>query len=123
MQISKTKLKFNSKRKTNPIVDEALKLALKNKAWLPIAKIIAGPRRRYSKVNLSLIDSKTTAGDTVVVVGKVLASGDVTKKLRICSLAFSSSAVEKLKKSKSEIVSLSEEIKKNPKAEGLKLIN
>lgn len=122
MEISKRKIKFDSKRKTNPEVAEALSLALKHKNWLPIAKIIASSRRRYAKVNLSQIESKTTAGDTVVVIGKVLGSGDITKKVRICSFGFSKSALDKLKKSKSETVSLLEEIKKNTKAEGLKII-
>ena len=121
--VSKTKVKFNAKRKTHPEVVEALKLALKNKNWLVIAKKIASSRRKYAKVNLSDIEEKTTAGDTVIVIGKVLGTGDVTKKVRICAFSFSKSALDKLKKTKSEIVSITEEIKKNPKAEGLKLIN
>ena len=120
--ISKTKLKFDAKRKTNPAVSETLNLALKSKSWLPIAKIIAASRRKYAKINLKDIEKKTTAGDTVVIVGKVLGSGDVTKKVRVCALGFSKSALDKLKKSKSEIVSIAEEIKKNPKAEGIKII-
>jgi len=120
--ISKTKIKFNLKRKTNPEVSETLALALKNKNWLQIAKIISSSRRKYSKVNLLDIEKQTTTGDTVIVVGKVLGQGDVSKKIRVCALGFSKSALEKLKKTKSEVVSISEEIKKNSKAEGLKLI-
>ena len=120
--ISKTTIKFNAKRKTNPLVSDTLNLALKNKNWLPIAKTIASSRRKYSSVNLSEIDRQTTAGDTVVVIGKVLGSGDISKKVRVCAFGFSSSALEKLKKSKSEPVSILEEIKKNTKAEGLKII-
>ncbi len=122
MEISKTKIKFNAKRKTNPEVTETLNLALKNKGWLSIARKIASSRRKYSKINLADIEEKTSAGDTVVVIGKVLGSGDVSKKVRICSFGFSKSALDKLKKTKSEPVSLIEEIKKNPKAEGIKLI-
>lgn len=121
--ISKTKIKFNAKRKTNPIVSDTLNLALKNKSWLPIAKKIASSRRKYSKVNLSDIEAKTSAGDTVIIIGKVLGSGDITKKVRVCAFNFSKSALDKLKKSKSEIVSVMEEIKKNPKAEGIKIIS
>lgn len=120
--ISKTKIKFNAKRKTNPEVSETLSLALKQKNWLQFAKIIGSSRRKYSKVNLSNIENQTTTGDTVIIIGKVLGKGDVSKRIRVCALGFSKSALEKLKKTKSEVVSISEEIKKNPKAEGLKLI-
>jgi len=121
--ISKTKIKFNSKRKTNPEVAETLSAALKNKGWLKIAKLIASPRRKYSEVNLSEINKLTTAGDTVIIVGKVLSSGDLTKKVRICSFNSSAKVVDKIKASKSELVSILDEIKKNPKGEGLKLIS
>jgi large subunit ribosomal protein L18e len=120
--ISKTKIKLDAKRKTNPETSGALRFALKSKSWLPVAKLISSPTRKYSKINLSDIDKKTTAGDTVLVVGKVLGSGDVSKRIRIAAFGFSKSAVEKLKKAKSEYVSISEEIKKNPKAEGLKIL-
>ncbi len=122
-KVSKTKIKFNLKKKTNPEVSEAISLALKNKGWLAIAKRISSSRRMYSKVNLSEIEAQTSAGDTVVVIGKVLGNGDVTKKVRICSFGFSKSALDKLRKTKSEPVSIAEEIKKNPKAEGIKVIN
>lgn len=120
---SKTKIKFNLKKKTNPEVVEALKVALKNKNWLLIAKKISSSRRKYSKVNLSEIDKETTAGDTAIVIGKVLGEGEITKKVRICSFGFSSSVRDKLKKTKSEAVSIVEEINKNPKAEGLKIFD
>lgn len=122
MEISKRKVKFTKERKTDQKVIDALNLALKNKNWLPIAKIIGASRRKYSKINISDIESKTATGDTVIVVGKVLGEGEITKKVRVCAFSFSKSALDKLKKSKSEVVSILEEIRQNPKAQGLKLI-
>jgi ribosomal protein L18E len=123
MKVSKTKIKFNAKRKTNPLVSHTLALALKNKGWLNVAKLLAGPRRKYSKINLSEIDEVTTEGDTVIIVGKVLSSGELKKRIRICSLGFSASALDKLKKVKAEVVTIADEIKKNPKGEGIKIIS
>ena len=120
--ISHTKLKVRIKRKTNPEIDQILRLALKNKNWESIAKVLSGPTRQHSSVNLSLIDKQTTPGDTVIIPGKVLSQGEITKKVRICSIGISAGAKEKLKKTKSEYVSIMEEIKKNPKAQGLKII-
>ena len=57
----------------------------------------------------------------VIITGKVLGSGNLNKKIRICSMSFSESAKRKLK-GKSEMVSVSDEVKKNPKAEGVKIL-
>jgi len=120
--ISRTKIKFRSRKKTNSSLVETIQLALKNKNWEKIAKILSSSTRNYSSINLSEIEKQTKAGDTVVIPGKVLSLGDLTKKVRICALSISKTAEEKLKSSKSEFVYISEEIKKNPKAEGLKVL-
>jgi len=122
MTLSQTKFKVRIQRKTNPTIVELLRLARKNKAWLGLGKIISGSTRLYSSVNLGDIDSQTKAGDTVVIPGKVLSSGNLTKKVRICSLSISSSAKEKLKDTKSEYASIIDEIKGNSKATGVKII-
>src|SRR3989344_7211963 len=98
MNLSKTKIKFNLKKKTKPSVVAAINLARKQKGWLLVAKALSSSTRKYLKINLSDIDSQTKEGDTVIVIGKVLGSGNVTKKVRLCALGFSTSAVEKLKK-------------------------
>lgn len=121
-KLSNTKLKFRIKRKTNPAVVEAIMLAKKNKAWNKLAKILSGSARKYSSVNLSDIDKESKAGDTIIVPGKVLALGELTKKVKICSLSLSNSAKEKLKASKSEFSSIADEIKRNTKAEGVKIL-
>lgn len=122
METSKTRIKSRLKKKTNPVLVETIKLAMKNSAWLPLAKKLSFPSRKLASVNLSRIEEKTSPGDTVLIPGKVLSSGEISKKIRVCALFFSASAKEKLKKTKSEIVSLAEEIKKNPRAEGIKII-
>ena len=121
--ISKTKIKKHLRNKTNPALVVTIALASKHKPWLPIAKLLAGSTRSYASVNLNEIEKKTTTGDTILVPGKVLSAGEVLKKIRVCALGFSSAAREKLKKTKSEIVSIAEEIKINPKAEGIKVLS
>jgi len=122
-KISKTKIKEHLRKKTNPELVETIRLASKSKSWMPIAKQLANSTRKQSSVNLDEINKKTTAGDTVLVLGKVLAVGELTKKVRICSLGISKSARDKLKSSKSEAVTILEEIKKNTRAEGLKILS
>ena len=120
--ISLTHIKEKSKRKTNPSLSTAILLARKQKNWISIAHKLSGPTRVFTSINLNQIDSQTKAGDTIIVVGKILSSGKLTKKVRICALSISNQAKDKLKDTKSEFVHISEEIKKNPKAEGLKVL-
>ena len=120
--LSKTKIKERTRRKTNPYLEETIRLALKHENWIPVAKILSGATRNQGSINLSQIEEKTKVGDTVLILGKVLSEGNITKKIRICSLSISSAAREKLKSSKSEFATIMEEIKKNPKAEGVKVI-
>ncbi|MBU0466649.1 MAG: 50S ribosomal protein L18e [Nanoarchaeota archaeon] len=121
-KLSKTKLKSRTKKKTNPVLVETLNAAIKNPSWKEVSKLLSTPTRRYSSVNLFEIDKQTKAGDTVIIPGKVLSKGEMTKKVRICALSISEKAKEKLKPTKSEIVSILEEITKNKKAEGIKII-
>jgi large subunit ribosomal protein L18e len=121
-QLSKTKLKARIAGKTSPNVAAALMLALKNPAWMKYAKLLSASARKYPSINLSEIDNHSSMGDTIFVPGKVLSAGELNKKVKICSFGISAPAKEKLKKTRSIWVYVLEEIKSNPKAEGLKVI-
>lgn len=120
--ISITHIKKKANRKTNTILAETILAARKQKQWLKIAHILSGATRKYSSVNLNEINSQAKEGDTLLILGKVLSLGNLTKKLRISALSISHSANEKLKASKSKFVSILDEIKENPKMEGVKII-
>lgn len=119
---SKTTLGKRVTRKSDSRIVETLIAAKNNKSWQHVAQKLSGSRRRYPSVNLEFLETHTKEGDTVIIIGKVLGVGTLHKKVRIGALAFSASARAKLKQSKSEIVSLIEEIKKNPRAEGVRII-
>ena len=119
---SKTQLAKRIQRKNNPDLVETLFACKKNEAWLEIGKIISSSRRNLISVNLEKINKETKEGDTVIIPGKVLSQGLIDKKIKIVALGFSKMAREKLRESKSEILLLTEEINKNPKAEGIKII-
>ncbi len=119
---SKTEIKKRKRRKTNSELVETINLANKNEGWRNVASKISMSRRQESSMNLFEIDKISKEGDTVVICGKVLGLGSLSKKIRICALQFSESARAKVKSSKGEIVMLSEEIKKNPKAHGVKIL-
>ncbi len=121
--ISKKKLKDRIRNKTNPSLAETIKLAMKNEKWISVARALSGSTNKQSSLNLYEIDLQAKAGDTVLVLGKVLSQGELSKKIVICALSASEKAKTKIKESKSEFVYLIDEIKKNHKAEGIKVLS
>ncbi len=119
---SKTKIEKQMKKKTNALLVKTILLAKKNNKWLEVAKILSGPRKRWINMNLEEIDKQTQDGEKVVIPGKVLSQGEITKKIKIVALDFSERAREKLLKSKREISSIIEEIQKNPETKGIKIL-
>lgn len=119
---SKTKIDKQIRRKTSSELVETIIKAKKNKAWLEVASILSSPRRRKIDVNLDRIDKESKEGDTVIVPGKVLGDGEISKKISIAALSFSEQAREKLQEKKCKIFNLIEEIKSNPKGDGIKII-
>ena len=122
MVISKTAINKRIPRKGDSYIVDTLFLAKNSKKWQNIAQIVSGSRRKYSAVNLDRIEKESSDRNIIIVPGKVLGSGNLTKKLRICALYFSKSAINKIKQSKGEAVKIIDEIKKNPNAEGVKLL-
>jgi len=120
--ISKTKIEKKLRRKTNTELVQSIIASKKNEAWLRASQMISIPRRKRLSVNLEEINQVAKDGEIIVVPGKVLSIGEVDKKIKICSLGFSQTALDKLKKSKIETSTISDEIKKNPSAKNIHLI-
>jgi large subunit ribosomal protein L18e len=114
--------------KTNPeiieLIKELKKASIENKVnvWKAIAEKLESPRRNWSEVNLSKLSRYIPENAVVVVPGKVLASGQLDKKLTIAAFSFSEQAKKKIAKAKGEILSIRELISKNPKGSNIKII-
>jgi large subunit ribosomal protein L18e len=122
MAKTKAKIEKQLRKKTNSELVETIIAAKKNKAWNSIAGILSGPRRKRININLKEIDKEAKEGETIIVPGKVLSDGELKKKIKIAAFSFSEKAMEKLLKSKTEVLSILDEIKKNPGAKGTKVI-
>lgn len=119
---SKTKISKQENKKTNPELVKTLRLAKKNKEWLEVASILAGSRDNWKNLNLNDLEKNAKEGETILVAGKVLGDGELTKKLKIVAFNFSESAREKILKVKGEVIEMIDEIKKNPSAKGMRKI-
>jgi len=117
--ISKTQINKRKLKKRNPEVVETIELANDN-GLLELAKRLSGPLRLYSKINLDELNK--IDGDKVMVVGKVLGQGEVDRKMNVSALGFSESALDKLKRAGCEVKTIKQELKDNPKLEGVEVI-
>lgn len=113
---------------TNPylkqLVEDLKSKYYKNKTeiWLAVAEKLENPRRKKVEVNLSDIERNTNKGETVIVPGVVLSSGELTKPITIAAWRFSSVAKEKIKKSKGKVLTIEELVKENPKGTDIKIL-
>jgi len=119
---SKTLIKKQTERKTNPELVKTIFAAKKYQAWFNVAEILSGPRNKRVNLNLEEIGKNIKEGKIIVVPGKVLSQGDIIKKLNLVALSFSEKARDKLLKSNCKISSILDEIKKNPDAKGVKVL-
>ena len=113
---------------TNPnllgLITELKKQSIEKKIplWKRIATDLERPTRNRRIVNLSKIDRYAKENETIIVPGKVLAGGALNQKLTIAAFKFSGSAKEKIEKSGSKIVQLSELLKEDPKGKKIRII-
>jgi len=94
----------------------------KTEIWLAVAEKLENPRRKKVEINLADIDRNTEKGQTVVVPGIVLSSGDLTKSVTVAAWRFSEVAKDKIKKSKGKILTIGELVKENPKGTDVKIL-
>lgn len=116
MKISKRKINGRMKKKTNPILAQAIFIAKKNNQEL--AKELSKPTRQQAKINVGRLNEAKS--DVVLIAGKVLSSGEISKKLKVYALGFSAGAKEKLKKAGCEMKTIIEVLKTLKKGEKLK---
>ena len=108
----------------NPDKQELLKKlwSTKRRIWRTVAKKLSNRRKDNVIVNLGRINKLANPNETIVVPGKVLASGDLDKKIILAAYAFSNDCEEKVKKAKGECISIQKLMEKNPEGNNVKII-
>jgi large subunit ribosomal protein L18e len=82
--------------------------------WREVAEKLSKPSRQSISVNLSRIDRCTEKNSTIVVPGKVLASGTLNHAVTVAAFAASDKAKEKLAAAKAKYLTITELLEKNP---------
>jgi large subunit ribosomal protein L18e len=110
--------------KTNPeltkIIKELKTVSIKNnvKIWKKVATELEKPTRKRRHVNLYKIEKLTKDGETIIVPGKVLGTGELTKQVKVAAWEFSEQAQSKIK----DQLTIQNLIKENPKGRNIKII-
>ena len=114
--------------KTNPslnrLIEDLKALSREHGApiWRDIADRLARRRRHWSEVNLSRVSRAAKEGETVVVPGVLLGSGDLTKPVTIATYRASAGAREKVAKAGGKVVGLRDLVASNPKGSGVRIV-
>lgn len=90
--------------------------------WRRVAGELSRPRRQKVEVNLCRIEEIAPEDATVVVPGKVLGSGSVSRKLTVAAFAFSGSARKLIGAAGGRAVSIDSLHKSNPDGRGIVIL-
>lgn len=90
--------------------------------WRAVAVELERSTRQRRGVNISRIERFVKDGDIVLVPGKVLGSGTLTKRLTVAAFSFSSGARAQVERLKGSCVSILDLARVNPSGKNVRLI-
>ncbi|HID71518.1 MAG TPA: 50S ribosomal protein L18e [Thermoplasmata archaeon] len=115
-------------KKTNPELQQLIQLLRKKShehqapIWKDLAKRLGRSRKEWPSINVSRLEKHLSEGQVVVVPGKLLGSGELTKPFTVGAFKFSKKAREKIIKAGGTCVSIEELAEKNPKGSNIRIM-
>jgi large subunit ribosomal protein L18e len=108
---------------TNPVLLETIEsLEERDESiWQKVAENLGKVNRERPEVNISEIERSAEDGDTVVVPGKVLGTGRLTKEVDVAAFDASKGAKEKIK-ANGEFMFIRDLVEENPDGSGVKVV-
>ncbi len=89
--------------------------------WAAVAERLARGRHQTTPVNVGHLERIIEAKATVVVPGKLLADGRITKPLTVAAFHTSASAREKIHRAGGSVITIHELVKERPDGAGVRL--
>ncbi len=90
--------------------------------WASVADRLERARHQVTPVNVGHLERLTDAEETVIVPGKLLADGPLTKRLTVAAFAYSAGARSKIHAAGGSALSLRDLIKSHPDGAGVRLL-
>jgi len=119
---------LKNSRKTNPNLEELIlelkRLSRDNEApiWRTVAKKLEKPSRVWAEVNIASIDKHAKAKEFVLIPGKLLGTGNLTKPVNVAAYSASESARKKVEKAGGKFMTYTELAAENPKGSGIRIM-
>ena len=82
--------------------------------WKSVAKKLEGPSRNWPVVNVSKIEFNASKNGKVVIPGKIMGSGTLSKKVTVSAYSFTKTAIQKIESAGGKCMIYNDFIKKNP---------
>ncbi|MGI0128715.1 MAG: 50S ribosomal protein L18e [Thermoplasmata archaeon] len=90
--------------------------------WDAVADRLERARHQTLPLNVGHLERVAEAEETVVVPGKLLADGPLSKRLTVAALAYSAEARSKVRSAGGTALSISELLKAKPDGAGVRLL-
>ncbi len=114
--------------KSNPfllaLIDDLKTAARENEApiWRDVALRLSRPSRVWAEVNLSRLERHAEDGEVVVIPGKLLGTGRLTKALRISAFQSSEAARTRVEAAGGQVLAIRDLINENPRGSGVRIM-
>jgi len=90
--------------------------------WKRTAVDLEKPTRKRIIINLSKLARYTKENETILVPGKILASGTINHKLTVAAYQFSKQAKEKIEATGGKTLTIAQLLKQNPEGTNIKIM-
>lgn len=90
--------------------------------WGDVAEKLARPRHAHPPVNVGHLERLAGADETLVVPGKLLADGSLTKPLTVAAFQYSAEARAKIHAAGGKALTIDELLKARPAGAGVRLL-
>lgn len=109
---------------TNPVLLETIDVLEQQEApiWSSVAENLGKVNRKRPEVNISDIERVAEEDETVVVPGKVLGTGRLTKEVNVAAFKVSDSAREKIEAEGGDFMFIQELVDENPDGTGVRVV-
>ena len=96
--------------------------ARQSRFWKRIAEDVTKPTRQRREVNIYKIEAVAREGETIVVPGKVLSLGELSKKVDVAAMNFSAEARRKIVEAKGKALTIRELLQQNPDGKNVRIM-